>query len=334
MRRSPKAPKRRSDWGKTTSEMVAHMTSGNFKREQKEKRNKAKRSRLFHNIRRVDRQFEGESRIFYDKLAFKQKMEENNILTPKTYAIVDREKRLNKFWMDIADYETFVIKPDRMSEGRGIRVLKRTEDPTMFLEMNGDRISIDTIRKEIVGALNRMTNNRRIRGDRNKVYAEERIFVNDALNNLTVYDGIVDFRVYLLIDETFKKKEVLYSKVRCPLKKSKGMGNTAKGAVALFVDADGKICNDDIFTNTTTKYRKTDYEGNTIPFWNKVKEKAEEVGNLFKSPFHSVDMTVNKDGEVVVIEAEKIPLLRYHSPDESDRIANRIIKFAEEVLFK
>jgi len=179
-----------------------------------------------------------------------------------------------------------------------------------------------------------MTNNRRVRGDRNCVIAEERIFIADQLKHLTVFDGIVDFRIYLLYNKDFTKKEVIYAKMRCPVKESKGMGNTAKGAIALFVGEDGVVSTTKVFTNTTTKYNKTDYNGVRVPFWDQIKEKAEEVGALFKSPFHSVDLTINNKGEVIVIEGEKIPLLRWHSPEESDRIANHIIKYAEEVLFK
>jgi len=326
--------RRRPDWGITPSEMANKMTSGRFMKEQREKKSKAKRTKLFHNIRRVDRCFEGESKIFYDKLGFKKMMNENNILTPKTYAIVDRKKRLEKFWDEVKELDTFVLKPDRMSEGRGIRVLEKTDNPEIWREMNGDNISVDTIHKEIIGHLNRMTNNRRVRGDRNKVFAEERIFVHKSLKDFSIYNGIVDFRVYVMIDQKFKKKEVLYAKMRCPNKESGGMGNTAKGATALFIDVDGVVKDSDIFNNVTTKYKKTNYSGVKMPMWDKVKERAEEVGALFKSPFHSVDMTVNEDGEVVVIESEKIPLLRYFMDAEAERITNRIINFAEEVLWK
>ena len=120
--------KRRSDWGNTTPQMVQNMTSGRFGSDREAKREKASITKVFHLIRKLDKHFGKESRVFYDKHAFKKLIEESGIRIHKTYAILKKEKEWGKFWEELSNYETFVLKPNRLSEGRGIHVLTKKGD--------------------------------------------------------------------------------------------------------------------------------------------------------------------------------------------------------------
>jgi len=319
--------KHRKDWGPTTAGVADYMRSGRFAQDRDSRREKSSITKFFHLIRKLDKHMGKERYVFYDKYAFKKLLEQNNIKVPKTYATLRKEKDWSDFWDKVSQYDTFVMKPNRLSEGRGIHVLTKGEEN--WLELNGEAVAIATLMKDAIGFLRRRTTAHRD-GQRvkNIVIAEERVFSHEDFNDYTVDGGIVDFRLYMLDDE------VLYGKMRCPTSNSRGLGNTAKGAVALFVEGgvigDGK----EIFKNTTSRYNGVDMSGKKVPFWKEIVECSKNVSKIFKSPFHSVDLTVDRDGEATVMECEKIPTLGHFKKPEADRLYAVLEEWAQEKLWR
>lgn len=319
--------KRRKDWGMSPQQVVDHMQSGGFKRDSQEKREKASITKLFHLIRKLDKHMGDERHIFYDKYAFKKLLEKGGIKVPETYATLRKEGEWETFWNKCSEYDTFVLKPNRLSEGRGIHVLVKGEE--YWQEINGDNVAVETLKKDSIGFLRRKTTAHRD-GQRvkNIMMAEERVFSHEDFSPYTVFDGIVDFRMYLVDDK------VLYGKMRCPTKKSKGLGNTSKSAIALFV-RDGIIHDGrEVFKNTSNKYNGVDVTGQEVPHWDTVVKCCEDVAKLFDSPFHSVDLTVNKEGEPIVMECEKIPTLGHFKKEEAKRLHDELTVWAQEKLWR
>ena len=319
--------KHRKDWGQTTADMFDYMRSGSFAMDRDAKRERSSMTKFFHLIRKLDKHMGNERHVFCDKYAFKKLIEENGIKVPETYATLRKEKDWDVFWDKVSQYDTFVMKPNRLSEGRGIHVLTRGEEN--WFEISGEAVAIATLMKDAIGFLRRRTTAHRDgQKVRNIVIAEERVFSHEDFDEFTVDGGIVDFRMYMLDDE------VLYGKMRCPTNKSGGLGNTAKGAIALFVEkgiiSDGK----EIFKNTTSRYNGVDMAGREVPFWKEIKECSENVSKIFKSPFHSVDLTIGKDGKATVMECEKIPTLDHFKKPEADRLYEVLEEWAQEKLWR
>lgn len=271
-------------------------------------------------IQKVDKHFGKQTGIFYDKIAFSQELKNHGIRTPKIYSIMKTEDQWDQFWAETTKNDTFVLKPNSLSRGRGVHVLTKTDNSDVYTHPDGSRVAVSFLKTESVGFVNHKKNWH--------MMSEERILSDSFFNDYKVGDGIVDFRIYILDDK------VLYAKMRCPTRLSHGLANTSRKGIAMFV-SDGKIIRTDKFKNCTTIHPDIgiDRDGYSIEYWPKIIETATKVAKIFDSPFHSVDLTVNQNGEVVVIEAEKIPTLGHFSAEESKYLYDEIGIWMRSKLF-
>jgi len=272
-------------------------------------------------IQKVDQHFSKQSDIFYDKIKFSKELKSHGIRVPEVYAVMNHEGQWDAFWEAASKYDTLVVKPNRLSRGRSVHIIEKTDNPNIWVQADGSKVARDFIRAEALGIVNHRKTW--------CFFAEERIFCNDWFNTYKYGKGIVDFRIYMLDDN------VLYAKMRCPSKQSGGLANTSKHGIAMFVK-NGVITSTDKFKNCTVVHPdiKIDRTGTKIPFWKDIEATAVKVAKIFSSPFHSVDLTVNEDGEVVVIEAEKIPTLGHFSIDEAKYLYDEIGVWMKDKLFK
>ena len=315
--------RKRSDWGRSPEQVRKEMSVS-----RKDRQKKASVTKLYHIIRKLDKHMGNEAHLFYDKIAFQKTMAENDIQIPEIYDTLKKESNWDEFWDKVSERETFVLKPNRLSEGRGIHVITKTEDPMIWNELNGDKVSLELLKKDAVGFLRRKTTGHQAGTATNIMMAEERILSHSDYKDFILYDGIVDFRMYLLDDE------VIYGKMRCPTVQSKGLGNTAKKATALFIK-DGLIQDgSNLFINVSTKYNGKKMLNKKVPFWDTIEEASVKVAKIFKSPFHSVDLTINEKGEAVVMESEKIPTLAHFKKEEATRLYDLLQVWANEKLWK
>jgi len=242
-----------------------------------------------------------EGEVFYNKMRFKERLAKARIRIPETYGYLRRykEEDYKTFWAGIEGKDSFVYKPNHLSQGRHIYSIQIVDG--QMLEPDGAIRTADFFEK----TTKKILNGRHVhRG----VYMEERLYCHESLREWYDSDGIADLRVYMLCDVP------LYGKLRLPTKKSHGYGNTGRNATAYYVDFETMEIGETRFmSNISRTHPDTGVNliGESMPFCQEFINASVRVAKLFKLPFHSVDMTVNEKGEVVVIEGEKIPLLRH-----------------------
>jgi hypothetical protein len=254
--------------------------------------------KLRQKVNQIQYGFHEEGMIFYNKIKFKETMEKARIKIPKTYAYINDFSDFDSFWKAQKDLDEFVFKPNHLSQGKHIHVVHK-EDGKYF-DIDGKPRSTmyfrDLAEKILKG-----------RHAHRGLIMEEVIHCHEKLVEWYDNKGIADFRIYCAYDT------LMYGKLRLPTARSGFLGNTGKSAVAFFIDKDGVICESDLMSNIDTKHPDTQIKliGQRIPYWDDIETIVLTVAKMFKIPFHSVDLTINDKGEVIVIEAEKIPLLRH-----------------------
>jgi len=238
-----------------------------------------------------------ESEIFYDKFRFKLLLRDQDILVPNTY---DYITEIDDF-THLKYLEEFVIKPNQSSSGINVYLLKKIA-PDTYKEIDGrihDWTFVDGKIKNILG-----------------ISVCGGVIIEETIHNPPEFDifnstkGVIDLRLYMLDDK------ILMGKFRIPTKKSLGYANTSRKATAMYVNSKGIITEEGMFNNTTTTHPNSDkdFEGRSLPYWEKFAETGVKVARAFDLRFHSVDLTINKKGEACCIESEAIPYLSFFTP--------------------
>ena len=246
-------------------------------------------------VNKVQAPHRKEANLFYNKFKFKNFLSKHGIRVPETYFyFTDPDENLEP----VRELESFCVKPCSASSGTDVYILRK-EGPGTYREIDG-RIHPWSF---VEGKCRQIMSIKRSGG----VLIEEVIESSPeaAIFVPTGVTGLPDYRCFTL------DNKLLYAKLRLPCAKSEGYSNTHRGATALFISSEGIITKDNVFTNTTTIYGKTDLNGVRIPYWDRLKEEVERIASLFKLRFHSVDVVLDKSMRIVCIESEAIPFLGF-----------------------
>lgn len=273
-------------------------------------------SMLRERINHLQRGFYDEGKIFYSKIKFKETLIKHRLKVPETYSYIRSMNDWDSFWAAQEGLEEFVFKPNHLSQGRNIFVLKKDKEGNL-VEPDGVIRTPDYLQK-IAGRM--LNGNHAMRG----LLMEEVIHSHRSFVEFYENDGIADMRMYMLYDVP------IFGKLRLPTKASNYYGNTGRNAAAYFVSSTGEIEETDLFNNCSKYHPDTKkmIVERECPYWKQMSDMGVAVAKIFNVPFHSVDMTVNQDGEVVVIEAEKIPLLSHFTKKGSLYVMDLIKEYS------
>lgn len=246
------------------------------------------------------------------------------IRTPITYAYLYKNSTDEKIY-EIQQLNEFIMKPNFAAQGLDVYCVEKiqTKNGIKYREIDG-RIHDWSF---IIGKIKYMIKIHKF------VLVEERIhnpsYFHPFLNGI---DGIVDIRLYIVDDE------IMFGKVRVPIRKSEGYANTGRKATAMFIGPDGIIQEDHIFDNTSPIHPETglDFIGRRIPMWDSLHRTADIIAKNIAIPFHSIDITLGltadkTQGNPVIIESEKIPLLSHFTPTGCEVMINRIEQYKRRV---
>jgi len=266
-------------------------------------------------INEIQRGFQKEGEMFYNKSAFKEFMIKNRIKSPQTYGYMTNMTQWDDFWSKQKDLKEFVFKPNHLSQGKFIHVMKRIDDK--LVEHNG-AVHDEPYFKSVAQTI--MNGRHVYKG----IMLEETVHSHPDLKKwYGVEEGIADMRLYALYDK------ILYGKLRLPAKRSGYYSNTGRDAPAFHINVDGIVDNSYMMDNTITIHPDTNknFKGEKVPFWDKFYQTGLVVAKLFKIPFHSIDLTIDETGEATVIESEKIPFLGHYTVKGAVEMLNLIKKY-------
>lgn len=232
-----------------------------------------------------------------NKYSFRKKVS-GKVLTPEIYYFGTNLIEIKKKMMQL---DEFVMKPNHLSRGIGIRVLKRENDK--FVDINGDVLSVDDLIDEC-----KIIINKRRYGTTRAIILEKVIHSNKKFNCI----GIADIRMI------YYKKRIIFAVARIPSKKSMGYGNIVRGANWGAVIG-GVYMSDDRFNHPTINHGK-------LPFWKEMVSAGETVTKLYGITFQAVDLTVDESGKVIVIESERMPQIEYYLSDQGVDWIQKVIK--------
>lgn len=215
-----------------------------------------------------------------NKCLFKRKIE-GIAKVPRVYYC---GRDLGTFRTYLAQLEEVVMKPNHLSRGIGVRVLKRNGD--LFTDINGDTLTISDLANEaeILLGLGKYKGGSRI-------ILEERIRAHPDFD----VDDIPDIRMI------YYRNKFLFCVARMPSRESQGYANISRGATC------GIVLNSGRYINNDARFQNNSILSGELPFFEDLVSTGKRVTQVFGIAFQSVDMTVNERGDVVVIESDSLP---------------------------
>jgi len=226
------------------------------------------------------------------KQGFKEKVGKV-VAVPKTLMYTTDPKVITHI-----DFDDFVMKPNHLSRGLGIRVLTKFADG-VFKDLNGETVTGEELFEEAKAIMSVKRGYDSNRG----IMIEERLRSHEKFRPFMYGDGIADIRMI------FYDKELLFGVARFPTEKSGGYGNTGRGATwGVFLEG-GKFVKKNYFL-------PADIQSGELPFFEEMLIESKKVLDLYQFPFQCIDMTVDQDERVVIIESEKLPQIEVYLTKE------------------
>jgi hypothetical protein len=232
------------------------------------------------------------SGLVWDKHAFKAVAALEGKV-PRTILLTADSEELAVCLATIDRGFAFVVKPNHLSQGVGVRSLEGL-GAGRFADISGEELSIEDLVDEAEAC-------RRLRrgpcGNPPATMVEERVVSHEAFAPWMEVEGaMADVRMLYL----FGRFKCCYA--RFPTRESRGYGNYSRGATFGGTFGDGVFVGDPRFSLNMI----CDGE---LPFFREMRERGSRVVTRCQLPWQAVDMTVDREGEVVVVESETLPQL-------------------------
>lgn len=246
-----------------------------------------------------------------DKLATKKMLSQLNINTPELFKVIRNKKQL-KFldWNSLP--KSFVIKPNRGSQGNGIIVFfGKKKGKLEWIRPNGQTMGIN----ELTIHMEKILDGRFSMGNRKDiVLIEDRIQTHPDIKKYS-YKGVPDIRLII-----YNQVPVM-AMIRLPTKRSDGKANLHAGAICAGIDIASGV------TTTAMHLRKSalvedTYEdleftidqkiplllrGIQIPFWKEILELSVKCHKASGLGYLGVDVAIDRTHGPVVFELNARP---------------------------
>ncbi|MBI4304662.1 MAG: hypothetical protein HY665_10055 [Chloroflexi bacterium] len=239
-----------------------------------------------------------------NKASFKRILQQNGVLTPRTY---DEVHDFSDMVLIGSFPEVFVIKPNRGSGGKGIILLERKND--RFVNPSSDSYSTSDLRRHIRKILDGDFSGYI---DRDIAIIEERIYPSKRLQFKNAY-GLSDIRILCF------QFEPAMAMLRYPTFKSKGRANLAAGGVGIGIDLPGGQPTYIHFKKGLIEPRLEDLEippTFTMPKWEEMKDLARKCSRIANLTLTGVDLVLDSDDRVRVLEVNGRPGLEIQNINE------------------
>ena len=234
-----------------------------------------------------------------NKLVTKQICEDNDIPSPKTYAVINSQVQVRRKGPAITDRSDFVIKPARGAAGRGIVVIADQSDDCYFTP-SGRTLSWSDLRYHLSAIVSGLYS---LGGRPDCAIIEKRIVTHPILEPYSV-GGTPDVRILLYLGVP------VMAMVRLPTSESGGRANLHQGAIAAAVDlvtgaTYGGVCKNRVIDRHPDT--GLPIAGVELPDWRAALDASMRLSDVLELGYLGVDFVFDKDQGPVVLEANARP---------------------------
>ncbi len=234
-----------------------------------------------------------------DKYETKKLAREHQLQTPALYGLIRYQHELKHLEKILNPYDSFVIKPSKGSEGKGILII-RSRSEKGYHKPNGEILSLQDLKRHASNVLNGLYS---LGGHTDKVMIEYAINFPDVFEGFS-YQGIPDIRVIV-----FRGYPVM-AMVRLSTKVSDGKANLHQGAVGVGVDlAFGRAIravqfNRPIETHPDTGRRLSEL---VVSQWDELLLLAAQAFDMTGLGYVGADIVLDRDRGPMVLELNARP---------------------------
>lgn len=242
-----------------------------------------------------------------NKVLTAQRAEAWGIATPENYLIVENYGSLKNLHLKLLNYESFVIKPAKGSQGNGIivfkEIIKEEKDGEVRIlcrRSNDKLMDIDEVKHHISGILSGLYS---LSGHSDVAIIQAKIDKHPIFDQYS-YGGIPDVRV--IVFEGFP----VMSMVRLPTKSSDGKANLHQGAIGAGLDlATGWTNNAVIKNQVVDTHPDTGHKllGLRLPFWPEILELAARCYDMVELGYLGADIVLTPDHGPILLELNARP---------------------------
>lgn len=229
------------------------------------------------------------------------------IATPENYLIVENYGSLKNLHHKLLQYESFVIKPARGSQGNGIIVIKEIikeekdgEIRILCRRSNDKLMEIDEVKHHISGILSGLYS---LAGQSDTAIIQAKIDKHPIFNDYS-FGGIPDIRVIV-----FEGYPVM-SMVRLPTKSSDGRANLHQGAIGAGLNLSNGWTNNAVIRNQVIDtHPDTGHKisGLKLPFWREILETAARCYDMVELGYLGADIVLTPDHGPILLELNARP---------------------------
>lgn len=242
-----------------------------------------------------------------NKVLTAQRAEAWGIATPQNYLIVENYGSLKNLHHRLLQYESFVIKPAKGSQGNGIIVIKeiikeeRNGEIRILCRRSNDKLmEIDEVKHHISGILSGLYS---LSGQSDTAIIQAKIDKHPIFNDYS-FGGIPDIRV--IVFEGFP----VMSMVRLPTKSSDGRANLHQGAIGAGLNLSNGWTNNAVIRNQVVDvHPDTGHKlsGLKLPFWQEILELAARCYDMVELGYLGADIVLTPDQGPILLELNARP---------------------------
>lgn len=242
-----------------------------------------------------------------NKVLTAQRAEAWGIPTPENYMIVENYGSLKNLHLKLLQYESFVIKPAKGSQGNGIIVIKEIikeekdgEVRILCRRSNDKLMDIDEVKHHISGILSGLYS---LSGHSDAAIIQAKIDKHPIFDDYS-FGGIPDIRV--IVFEGFP----VMSMVRLPTRTSDGKANLHQGAIGAGLNLSNGWTNNAVIRNQVVSVHPDtghNLMGLKLPFWREILELAARCHDMVELGYLGADIVLTPDHGPILLELNARP---------------------------
>jgi alpha-L-glutamate ligase-like protein len=242
-----------------------------------------------------------------NKVLTAERAEAWGIATPENYLIVENYGSLKNLHLKLLNFESFVIKPAKGSQGNGIIVIKeiikevRNGETRVLCRRSNDKLmDVEEVKHHISGILSGLYS---LSGQSDTAIIQAKIDKHPIFDDYS-YGGIPDIRV--IVYEGFP----VMSMVRLPTKNSDGKANLHQGAIGAGLNLSNGSTNNAVIRNQVIDaHPDTGHKlsGLRLPFWREILELSARCYDMVELGYLGADIVLTPDHGPILLELNARP---------------------------